>query len=115
MVIVILGIVAAVAIPMVSSRMDEARQAANEANLREMQSVVALYRLDTGFYPSGNDLTAEGYGEWQDILLSDTPPEPAGSYPDWDGPYLRKPVHAPKGYTPYEIEGRNVKNFLEID
>ena len=50
-VVAILAVLAAIAIPMVASRIDEARASANAANIRLLQSAVDLYYLDCSQYP----------------------------------------------------------------
>jgi type II secretion system protein G len=101
-VIAILGVLAAIALPLVAQRIEEARQSANEANLRLLQGAVELYKLDTNVYPTGAAAGAQStdekpYQVWQDLLIAAT------GVPGYQGPYLKSPVIAPTGHTIYEI------------
>jgi general secretion pathway protein G len=88
-VVVILGILAALIAPNVISRIDDAQITKAKQDIRAMESALKLYRLDRFRYPD----TAEGL----DALV--TPPQdpnarwPAGGYLDrmpkdpWNNPY----------------------------
>ena len=78
-VVVILGILAAIVVPRVMDRPDEARVVKARNDIRVLQSQLALYRLDNFEYPT-TDQGLEALVE-----KPDTPPEP----PKWkDGGYL---------------------------
>jgi general secretion pathway protein G len=89
-VVVILGILAALIAPNVISRIDDAQITKAKQDIRALESALKLYRLDTFRYPD----TEAGL----DALV--TPPQdpnarwPAGGYLDrlpkdpWDRPYL---------------------------
>jgi general secretion pathway protein G len=51
-VVVILGLLAAIIVPKVMSRPDEARVVATQADLAAITQALKLYRLDNTFYPS---------------------------------------------------------------
>lgn len=51
-VVVILGILAAIIIPKISSRPEQARIVKVKQDIMAMQSALDLYKLDNGFYPS---------------------------------------------------------------
>lgn len=51
-VVVILGILAALIVPRIMDRPDEARVIAAKNDIRAIQSALNLYRLDNGVYPS---------------------------------------------------------------
>lgn len=51
-VVVILGILAAVIVPKVMSRPDQARQVRAQQDVMALENALELYRLDNGFYPS---------------------------------------------------------------
>ena len=93
-VVAILAVLAAIAIPMVASRIDEARASANAANIRLLQSAVDLYYLDCSQYP----------GNFQADLTTD--PSVAG----WNGPYIKEEVEAPTGYNDYTLTDGLVGN-----
>lgn len=114
-VIAILGVIAAIAIPVIASRIDEARESANVSNIRQLQSAVDLFKLDTGIYPYGsNDI--ENAQAWQAMLTADSEGDVAAAAgeaehteaffedTDWAGPYLREVVEPPTGYDDYEID-----------
>lgn len=51
-VVVILGILAAIIVPKISGRPDEARIVKAKQDILVIQNAMDLYRLDNGFYPS---------------------------------------------------------------
>lgn len=51
-VVVILAILAAIIVPRVLKRPEQARVAAAQADIRAIQNAMELYKLDNGFYPS---------------------------------------------------------------
>lgn len=51
-VVVILGILAAIVVPKISGRPDEARIVKAKQDILVIQNAMDLYRLDNGFYPS---------------------------------------------------------------
>ena len=51
-VVVILAILAAIIVPRVLKRPEQARMAAARADIRAIQNAMELYKLDNGFYPS---------------------------------------------------------------
>jgi general secretion pathway protein G len=55
-VVVILGLLATTVMPKILSRPDQARQAKAAVDIRSMQSALALFKTDTGRFPT----TAEG-------------------------------------------------------
>lgn len=89
-VVVILGILAALIAPNVISRIDDAQSAKVMQDIRAIESALKLYRLDNFKYPTG----AEG------LQALTTPPQdsrarwPEGGYLDrmprdpWDRPYV---------------------------
>ena len=51
-VVAILGILAAIVVPRIMDRPDEAKRVAAKADIGALQQALKLYRLDNGFYPS---------------------------------------------------------------
>lgn len=51
-VVAILGILAALVVPQIMGRPDEAKRVAAKADIGALQQALKLYRLDNGFYPS---------------------------------------------------------------
>lgn len=76
-VILIIAILAAMIVPRLISRTDDAKEAAAVADLRNLSKMLDTYRLDTGTYPSQE--------EGLEALRSSNA---AG----WKGPYLQKPL-----------------------
>lgn len=77
-VLVILGLLAAVATPQVMSYLDRARTQSASIQIDNLSTSLDLYRLDVGRYPTER----EG--------LSSLVEPPAGSN-SWHGPYVKKP------------------------
>lgn len=103
-VLVIIGIVAALVVPQVIDRPDQARVAVAGADLRTIASSLEMYRLDNRTYPT----TAQGLA-----ALSAPPTQaplpvnwaPGGYLPDipadpWGSPYV---YQAPGRNGPYEL------------
>lgn len=92
-VIVILGILAAIIAPRIVGRTDEAKVTESKVQIKNFETALKLYKLDNGFYPS----TEQGL----EALISK--PE-AGRIPaNWrEGGYLeKKKVPADPWGTPY--------------
>lgn len=89
-VVVILGILAALIAPNVISRIDEAQVTKVRQDIRAIESALKLYRLDRFRYPS----TEEGLNALVTPPGDSTVPWPAGGYLDrlpkdpWDRPYV---------------------------
>lgn len=75
-VIVILAILAAVVIPRVIGRTEDARQAKAIADITTIDGVMDQYKLDTGNYPDQN--------EGLQALVTNV-----SNNPKWNGPYLK--------------------------
>ena len=76
LVVVIIGILAAVAIPRLGGRVKQAQVAAAQADVNNIGMALRLYEVDNGTYPSS----------LQGLVTS------PGSAPNWRGPYLEKGV-----------------------
>lgn len=100
-VILILSILAALIIPKLVGRTDDAKIAAAKSDIATLSSSVEQYRLDNGVYPSTDDgLTA----------LTVRPNDAQ----NWKGPYLEKAIpNDPWGnqYV-YQSPGPNGEDFL---
>ena len=91
-VIVILGVLAALIVPKVMSRPDEARVTAAKQDLASIAQALKLYKLDNMRYPSTDQ------GLMALVKKPTTPPEP----PNWKGNgYLEKLPKDPWG-NPYQ-------------
>lgn len=63
-VIAIIGILAAIAVPSFSKVTESAKRKACDANVKTLENLVVLYRLDTGSYPGDvQALVTDGYLE----------------------------------------------------
>lgn len=74
LVVAIIGILAAIALPRLSGRMEGSQISAAKSALSSIGSALDLYELDNGKYPSS---------------LQDLVTQPGGAQ-NWQGPYLKK-------------------------
>lgn len=74
LVVAILGILAAIALPRLSGRMEGSQISATKSAISSIGSALDLYELDNGKYPSS----------LQELLKQ------PGSAKNWQGPYLKK-------------------------
>jgi general secretion pathway protein G len=87
-VVAILAILAAIVVPQIMDRPDEAKRVAARADIRAIVQALKLYRLDNGFYPSSD----QGLGAL--AQRPTTPPVP----PNWkQGGYLERLPKDPWG------------------
>src|SRR5262245_48952761 len=103
-VVVILGLLAAIIVPKVMSRPDEARAVAAKADIAAINQALKLYRLDNTFYPS----TEQGL---QALVQRPTsPPVPA----NWkQGGYLDRMPKDPWGRE-YQYLNPGVRSEIDI-
>ena len=81
LVVIIIGILAAMVIPNLSGRSEQAKKAAARADIEaNLSSALDLFELDQGKYPT----TEQGL----EALISD--PASGGTDSTWKGPYLKK-------------------------
>ncbi len=103
-VVVILGILAAVVIPKILDRPDQARQSAAKSDIAVVMQQLKLYRLDNTFYPS----TEQGLQAL--IVKPTTNPIPM----NWkQGGYLERLPNDPWG-RPYLYLNPGVKGEIDI-
>ncbi|MFO1305272.1 MAG: type II secretion system major pseudopilin GspG [Burkholderiales bacterium] len=103
-VIVILGVLAALIVPNVISRPDEARATVARSDIAAIMSALKLYRLDNQRYP-----TAE-----QGLAALVAKPEQAPVPPNWKpGGYLEKLPKDPWG-RPYVYLNPGVRGEIEV-
>lgn len=86
LVVVIIGVLAAMVVPRLAGRTEQAKISRTKSDIASIGLALDLYELDMGGYPTGNSLdplfTKDGL--------------PAGSNSDaWKGPYLKKRVQDP--------------------
>lgn len=96
LVLVILGILAALVVPKFSGRTEQARLAAAQTNIATLGTLLDAFEVDTGSYPRGGD-------GLQQLLVQ--PPDVTG----WRGPYLKTDLPLDPWNHPYiyEYPGRN--------
>jgi general secretion pathway protein G len=86
LVVVIIGILAAIVVPRLVGRGEEARIAAAKGDIKAMSMALGTYEVDNGKYPnSGQGLEAL-------LVKPSAPPEPKS----WKGPYLQNLTELPK-------------------
>jgi general secretion pathway protein G len=86
LVVVIIGILAAIVVPRLVGRSDEARISAAKGDLSSMSTALSAYEVDNGKYPT----TAQGLMAL--LVKPSAPPEPKS----WKGPYLQNITEIPK-------------------
>jgi general secretion pathway protein G len=91
-VILILAILAALIVPRVMSRADDAKRTRAQSDIKSLSSALQLFRADVGRYPT----TEEGLE-----ALRRNP----GDAPGWREPYLERPVPQDPWGNPYIYEG----------
>jgi general secretion pathway protein G len=93
LVVVIIGILAALIVPKLAGRSEEARVAAAKADLKTLADLLEIYEGDTGSYPASE--------EGLDALIN--PPASLKDPAKWKGPYIRqKQVPIDPWGTPYK-------------
>lgn len=96
-VVLILGLLAALVVPKIVGRTDEARVTKAKADIKAIESALNLFKIDNGFYPT----TAEGIG-----ALVQAPPRAKRWNPDG---YLDKvPVDPWSVEYIYHSDGRQI-------
>jgi general secretion pathway protein G len=101
-VLVIIGVLAALIVPNVLERADEARVTAARTDINNLMQALKLYRLDNQRYPSAEQ------GLQALILKPTAPPIP----PNWK-PYLDKLPNDPWG-NPYQYLNPGVKGEVDV-
>jgi len=103
-VVVILAILAAIVVPKILDRPDQARIIAAKNDIAVLQTALKLYRLDNGFYPS----TDQGLGAL--VAKPTTPPLPT----NWkNGGYIERLPNDPWGH-PYQYLSPGLKGEIDI-
>jgi general secretion pathway protein G len=101
-VVAILGILAAIVVPRLMDRPDEARRVAAKADVGAIVQALKLYRLDNGFYPS----TEQGLGAL--VQRPASPPVPG----NWRV-YLERLPKDPWG-TDYQFLNPGVRSEIDV-
>jgi general secretion pathway protein G len=90
-VVVILGILAAIIVPKLTSKPGEARQVKAQQDIRSLESALEMYKLDNFYYPS----TQQGL----EALVAKPSGDPQPR--NWKGGYVARLPKDPWGY-PYQ-------------
>jgi len=103
LVLVILGILAAIVVPKFGGRTEQARQTAAQTQISTFGTALNAFEVDTGSYPRGQD-------GLQQLLVA--PPDITG----WRGPYLMSDIPLDPWGHPYiyEFPGRLNPNGYDI-
>lgn len=99
-VMVILGILAALVFPKLIPKVGKGKQSATKAQIELLGQALDQFRLDTGRYPT----TSEGLNALQ------TDP----GAPGWDGPYLKKGVPNDPWGRPYHYESPGIHGDYDL-
>lgn len=104
LVIVILGILAAIVVPKFANRGEQARQAAAKTQIGAFSTALSAFEVDNGYYPRGKD----GLG-----ALTQRPSDAQ----NWRGPYLEEKGGIPKDpwNRPYIYECPGKHNTAGFD
>lgn len=103
-VVAILGILAAIVVPRIMDRPDEAKRVAAKADIGAIVQALKLYRLDNGSYPS----TDQGLGALVQRPTSNPVP------PNWkQGGYLERLPKDPWG-TDYQFLSPGLKGEIDV-
>lgn len=102
LVLVILGILAAIVVPKFSGRTEQAKITAAVTQIASFATVLDAFEVDNGYYPKGKN------------GLMDLVQQPRDAQ-NWHGPYLKEIPKDPWGneYV-YEYPGRNNPNSYDL-
>jgi general secretion pathway protein G len=102
-VITILGILAALIVPRVMDRPDQARATAARADIQAIMAALKLYRLDNGTYPTTD----------QGLAALVKKPERGEIPRNWTKPYLDKLAVDPWG-TEYQFLNPGIRGEVDV-
>jgi general secretion pathway protein G len=102
LVLVILGILAAIVVPKFTGRTEQARITAAKTQIATFGSVLDAFEVDNGYYPKGKD------------GLRDLVEQPRDAQ-SWRGPYLKGDIPNDPWGNPYDYECPGKKNLSSYD
>jgi general secretion pathway protein G len=102
LVLVILGILAAIVVPKFSGRTEQARVTAAQAQIATFGTALDAFEVDTGFYPKGR------------TGLSDLVQQPRDTQ-NWRGPYLKNEIPLDPWGSAYIYEYPGKRNPSSYD
>jgi general secretion pathway protein G len=91
LVLVILGILAAIVVPKFSGRTEQARQAAAQSQIATFGTALDAFEVDTGYYPKGKNGLV-------DLV------QPPRDAQNWKGPYMKNDIPLDPWGHPYTYE-----------
>jgi general secretion pathway protein G len=102
LVLVILGVLAAIVVPKFAGRTEQARQAAAKTQISTFGTVLDAFEVDNGYYPKGKN------------GLNDLVQAPRDAK-NWRGPYIKEVPKDPWGndYV-YECPGKNNPTSYDV-
>ena len=102
LVLVILGVIAAIVVPKFSGRTEQARRTAAVTQIGSFKTALNAFEVDNGYYPKGKSGLLELIEKPRDAQ-------------NWHGPYLENIPKDPWGneYV-YEYPGRNNPNSFDL-
>jgi len=104
-VIVIIAILAVMIVPNILKRVDQARVAKAENDIRSLETALDTYKLDNGIYPS----TEQGLG----ALTAKPSGSPIPS--NWNGPYVKQLPKDPwNNFYQYAMPGKHGDDSYDV-
>lgn len=102
LVLVILATLAAVVVPKLTGRSEEAKVTAAKTQISNISTALDAFEVDNGYYPKGNDGLIE---------LMEQPKEAT----HWRGPYLKQDIPSDPWGQPYAYESPGKHNANGYD
>lgn len=102
LVLVILGILAAIVVPKFSGRTEQARRTAAQSQIATFGTALDAFEVDNGFYPKGKNGLADLVQQPRDL-------------PNWKGPYLKGEIPMDPWGHPYVYECPGKRNPSSYD
>ncbi len=102
LVLVILGILAAIVVPKFSGRTEQARQTAATSQIATFGTALDAFEVDTGFYPKGKNGLLDLVQQPRDAL-------------NWKGPYMKNDIPNDPWLQPYIYECPGKHNPTSYD
>lgn len=103
LVLVILGILAAIVVPKFSGRTEQARVTAAESQISTFGTALDAFEVDVGYYPKGRSGLQDLFAQPRDAI-------------NWRGPYLKNeiPKDPWQNEYVYECPGKNNPSSYDI-
>jgi general secretion pathway protein G len=102
LVLVILGILAAIVVPKFSGRTEQARRTAAQSQIATFGTALDAFEVDNGFYPKGKNGLADLVGAPRDLR-------------NWKGPYLKGEIPMDPWGNAYVYESPGKHNPSSYD